>query len=282
MSFLSVILANYAAALVFWTVFLALSAFEYRQPLLQPRVDRGRRWPVNLTFSMLQIAIAAVLPVSSTVAAYWCEANGIGLLNALHTPFSVNAVVTVAVYSLAFYAIHYLSHVLPLLWRMHSVHHTDHFVDASTTLRLHPLETAFNVLCSCLLVVIFGFSPVVLIAYYAIESAIAVFSHSRMHLSAALERKLAAFLVTPTIHHIHHSSHQPETDSNFGGLFTVWDRLFGTFRSEARGGNGVANYGLEDVSPEEAGSLDAQLMRPFTMRTSAHPQRSAISDHGAD
>lgn len=210
-----------------------------------------------------------MLPVSAIAFAFWCEAHGVGLLNYFAAPFLLKFAVTVIVNSIAFHAIHYVSHMVPLLWRLHSIHHPDHFVDASTSLRSHPLEHVFNVFYSCLLIGIFGFSPGVLFVTYTLESLLVIFNHSHVGLPLALEKKLSRFIVTPVVHHIHHSSFQPETDSNYGTMFVIWDKLFGTFRADTVQGGPVVKYGLDDVPPEAAGSLDAQLLRPFTMGRSS-------------
>ncbi len=257
---------DYAIVMAFWFAVSALSAAEIWSYGPASRVHRKERWPVNLTFAALLSATTAVLPLSAIGTAWWCEAHGVGLLNVIDAPLALKIVVTVLASSLLLFALHVLSHHVPLLWRLHSVHHTDIFVDATTSTRAHPLEHVVLVTASSLAILVIGHSPSVLICYYAIEAVIVIYSHSQLLLPQGIERLVSAIFITPRLHHIHHSAHRPETDSNYGNIFTIWDKLFGTFREDTCAGGPVAQFGLEDVSATTACDLDAQLMRPFAMR----------------
>lgn len=258
-------LREYGITGVFWASLVLFCVVEFWLPLPQAKFDRKRRWPVNLVLAVFIYATALILPVSTLAVALWCEAHGVGLLNLFDAPLALKIIVTVAVNSFVFYLVHYLAHCVPLLWRVHSVHHTDTFVDATTATRTHPFELIVNVAAVSVSILLIGHSPAVLMVYYAAEAFIVIYSHSHVQLPARLERMVSALIVTPRLHHIHHSAFQPETDSNFGNVFIIWDQLLGTFRNETCKGGAVEQFGLEDVSADVAGSLDAQLLRPFTM-----------------
>lgn len=266
---------EYGVTAVFWGSVIMLCAVEFWFAMPGRTFDRKRRWPTNLALAVLLFATATLLPMSALAVALWCETHNVGLLNYFDAPLSIKIVATLALASFSSYAIHLISHRVPLLWRLHSIHHTDTFLDVTTSLRIHPLEQALSIIVVCILVLIFGHAPVVLMAYLAAESIVVIFSHSQFRLPAGIERIASLVLVTPAIHHIHHSAYQPETDSNYGNAFIIWDRLFGTFRDRTRLGTAVEQYGLEHVSPDEAGDLDTQLLRPFTMKTTRAPAQNA-------
>jgi sterol desaturase/sphingolipid hydroxylase (fatty acid hydroxylase superfamily) len=266
---------EYGVTAVFWASVILLCVVEFWCAIPARTFDRKRRWPTNLALAVLLFAAATLMPVSALTVALWAEAHKVGLLNYFDAPLAIKIVATVALASFSAYLLHLMSHRVPLLWRLHSIHHTDTFLDVTTSLRIHPLEQALSISITCVLVLIFGHAPVVLMAYLAVESIVVIFSHSQFRLPAGLERIASLVLVTPAIHHIHHSAYQPETDSNYGNALIIWDRLLGTFRNRTRTGTTVEHYGLERVSPDEAGDLDAQLLRPFTMRTTRAPAQDA-------
>jgi sterol desaturase/sphingolipid hydroxylase (fatty acid hydroxylase superfamily) len=137
---------------------------------------------------------------------------------------------TIALRSLAAYGLHVLAHKSSWLWRVHRVHHADTAVDLSTGFRHHPLELLYVATCYLALAVLLGLSPAALIAYEGAAVLLSLWTHANLRLPSAAERLLGTVLVTPALHHVHHSAHQPETDSNYGELFSVWDRLFGTLK----------------------------------------------------
>jgi sterol desaturase/sphingolipid hydroxylase (fatty acid hydroxylase superfamily) len=254
---------GYHILIVMGLVLVCISCVELVIPNISGPADRKRRWPANIALFVLSLVATAVLPVTSFVIAVWCEINSFGVMNFFNVPFIVKNLATVAVYSFANYGLHYLHHAVPLLWRFHSVHHSDYFVDASTSVRSHPIEQIVGVFCFGMVIALFGLSSIVLLVYPVFEFFVVVFGHSQLQLPARFEKHLSALIVTPALHHIHHSALPAETDSNFGNVFTIWDRLLGTFRATTLDGGSVKTYGLNDVRPDDASDLDAQLMWPF-------------------
>lgn len=271
MELLDTFLAKHIGLFSFWSVLLALCCAELLLPSLVSRANRKKRWSTNFAIAAIQFATGTLLPISVISVALWCEAHDFGLMNHFDFAPPLQAVFTILINSFFFYVMHYLSHNVFWLWRLHSLHHSDHFVDATTSLRAHPLEQILNLAYSVLLAAVFGYSAVVLVFYYAAEAVIVVFSHSHIKLPQAVDRALSKLFVTPTIHHIHHSAHMPETNSNYGNALTLWDRMFGTFRPATIKGGPVEHYGLEDTDAEMSTRLEAQLMRPFLMRPQRRP-----------
>lgn len=204
--------------------YLALTPIEVR---LDGPAGRGRR--ANL---------AMILPVSLAAAATDLALIGIadraadhhvGLLPALGAPPAVAVVVALLGLDLAAYLGHRWRHRSPVLWRIHRAHHTDPDVDVTTTLRNHPLDVAFLGVVSTAAAVALG-APAMAVAVSAVLSATwGVLSHARVRLPRRLERALATVVQTPGTHRVHHAPERPLTDTNFGLVLTVWDRLFGTF-----------------------------------------------------
>jgi sterol desaturase/sphingolipid hydroxylase (fatty acid hydroxylase superfamily) len=167
-----------------------------------------------------------------------------------------------AVYSLTVYLIHLIEHKIPLLWRLHRVHHLDTQLDVSTSQRHHPLELIVNVLILVGVTIIYGLSPSIVIIYASIEAIIDFFSHANVRLPESVDRIVRWVFVTPNMHSLHHSSHQPETDSNYGTVFTVWDRLFRTYRAEPTSGYKKLQIGLKEIRDNRASNFWWQMKSP--------------------
>jgi sterol desaturase/sphingolipid hydroxylase (fatty acid hydroxylase superfamily) len=185
--------------------------------------------------------------------------------------------VTLAVMSLASYVTHRLSHEIPLLWRLHRVHHSDTHLDVSTTVRMHPLELAVVAAVQGLAVALFGLPPWAVVVHETLKVVAILVSHANIRLPARLEAGLGWLLVTPDMHRFHHSSFQPETNSNYGAIFSVWDRLFGTYVALPRVVLGAIEFGLGELRGDKASSFWWQLWSPFVRDYSDRaPVRTAL------
>ncbi len=153
-------------------------------------------------------------------------------------------------------------HKVPLFWRLHRVHHLDTHLDISTSLRSHPGELVTNLIIVVPGTIVFGLTPWVLIIYELADSTVSLFSHANLRMPQNWDRWLRWVLVTPNMHSLHHSSYQPETDSNYGTVFTFWDRLFGTYRHAPLGGYDKLQIGLKEIRDQRASDLWWQLKSP--------------------
>jgi sterol desaturase/sphingolipid hydroxylase (fatty acid hydroxylase superfamily) len=255
---------EHAWFLVFWGMIVALGTLEVLFPQFQLPVDRKQRWPTNFGLGLLNGLLVSSLPAFVVLSAQWAENNGIGVLNWLSAPWWVALPITLLVSSLANYGFHVISHKVPLLWRLHRVHHCDVHLDVSSALRGHPIELIVLLMLTLPVVTVFGLSAVALAAYESVEAIANMVTHSNIRLPKAVERYTGWLLITPAVHRLHHSTLQVETDSNYGNVFSFWDRLFGSYRSEAIEGEAF-RFGLDEVSREHAVSFDAQLRLPFTL-----------------
>jgi sterol desaturase/sphingolipid hydroxylase (fatty acid hydroxylase superfamily) len=227
-------------------------------------IERRRRWPVNGGLTVLNIVALGALPLTAVGAASWAAAQKFGLMNNADWPWWAVLALGFAGRSLVSYAVHAAMHKVPLLWRVHRVHHLDTALDVSTTVRFHPLEFVIQVIPAVAAIALLGIPVWVIMAYEIVDAFTAVVTHANLRLPARLERFVRWVLVTPDIHRIHHSARQAETDSNYGALFTVWDRLFGTFVGEPCGGHAGMTLGLEHWrEPNRAQGFGWLLISPF-------------------
>ena len=164
---------------------------------------------------------------------------------------------------LAIYLQHRLVHYVPVLWRVHRMHHADLDFDVTTGARFHPLEIALSLGIKCVVIVPLGASPLAVLLFEIALNATAMFNHSNVRLPRAMERLLRLLVVTPDMHRVHHSVVQRETDSNFGFNFPWWDRMFGTYRPQPEAGHETMTIGLEQFRAPHELRLDRMLTQPF-------------------
>ena len=249
-------LLGYVAIIAFFAL------IEARHPGFSDDSIRAKRWPTNFGIGLINLTLGVIAPVSAVIAAYWATRNGYGLLNFISMPWWVAAIVTVLGRSFAGYAVHFVMHKTPLLWRIHRVHHSDTQLDVSTAFRSHPLEVVIVVAVTTLTAVALGMDAVVLAAYELAEAAVHIATHANLRLPERLDRALRWLFVTPNMHCLHHSAWHRETDSNYGTVFSVWDRLFGTYSAAPRAGYDAMQIGLKEIRDERAHSFVWQLKSP--------------------
>ncbi len=244
-------------------VLALLLALQWLRPL---RGDgRGqRRQATNLLLIALDtVLLRLAFPVLAVGLAMQLEANGFGLLPALGLPFWLDCVLAVLLLDLAIYWQHRLMHVLPLLWRLHRLHHSDTGFDVTTGLRFHPFEMALSLVYKLAVVAALGAPALAVLVFELLLSIGALFTHADFALPPALDRRLRWLLVTPSMHRIHHSTWRPETDSNYGFHLSVWDRLFGSYRAHPRAPEAHMPIGLEYFRSSREQTLPSLLLQPF-------------------
>jgi sterol desaturase/sphingolipid hydroxylase (fatty acid hydroxylase superfamily) len=247
----------------FFGMFAAFALFEVVAPRDGAPAGRLWRWPSNIVLTLLTIALTSAMPVTMIAAADFAQANGFGALNVFEVP--LEAALAAGFLGRAFlsWGTHYLNHKVPFLWAIHRVHHADTRLDVSTTVRFHPLEFVFTTPLALAGVVAIGVPPLALLVYEVMDASVTVFSHANVRLPWWIDRPLSLFIVTPDVHRVHHSSYQPETDSNYGAVLTIWDRLLGTYRRKAADDLATQENGLEEVQDSRSRNLFWLLVLPF-------------------
>ena len=254
---------QYGWFLTFWGLIALLSALEYLFPQNPEHVDRTHRWGTNFGLGVLNGLIASLTPALTVCSAQWATSRGVGILNWVAAPWWLALPGTLLIRSLAQYAFHRYAHKSSFLWRIHRVHHCDVHLDASSALRFHPLEMIANIAFVVPIIMVCGLSPGILLIYECVEIIVGIMTHTNLRVPNAVEQIASPLLVTPGLHRRHHSADQARADSNYGNVFSFWDRLFGTYCSEPTEKSRTVEVGLEDVSGEQAGDFICQLKLPL-------------------
>ena len=251
---------------IFLGLFALFACAEHMAPRRPRQLPRRGRWLTNLLITCLNTltlhTMAIGLPLLAVGAALNAQANGIGLFNATHLPVTLEFVLAILILDLAIWLQHLITHKLPLLWRLHRVHHADRDMDVTTAVRFHPVEIALSMLLKIGLVYALGPSAVAVVLFEVLLNGTALFNHSNLRLHNSIDRTLRWVLVTPDMHRVHHSTLRSEHDSNYGFALSIWDRLFGTYVAQPAKGHQKMTVGLiwQDDRPARLGW---SLLLPF-------------------
>lgn len=253
---------------VFLGLFALLAVAEAALPRRARTIPRARRWVTNWGFTLINTLtlrlMALLLPLLAVGAALDAAQNGWGLFNLLNAPAWVEVPAAMLILDLAIWAQHLATHKIPLLWRLHRVHHADRDMDVTTAIRFHPLEIALSMLLKIGLVYILGPAALAVILFEILLNGTAMFNHANLRLPLPLDRLVRLVLVTPDMHRVHHSVHRHEHDSNYGFALSLWDRLFGTYVAQPAEGHEEMTLGLrwQDRRPAQLGwSLSLPFLR---------------------
>ena len=248
---------------VFAGLLLALAIAERVWPR---RGDARPAWrqATNLALMAIDTALLRVVfPVLAVAFAAGLAARDIGLLPWLGIDGWIAVVLAILALDLAIYWQHRLFHRIPLLWRLHRVHHADTAFDVTLAVRFHPLEIALSMAIKFAVVAALGAPPLAVLLFEVALSAGSLFTHADLRLPPRLERALRWLVVTPYMHRIHHSVHRAETDSNFSFHLSLWDRLFGSYVDAPRDGHAGMAIGLHEFRAPADQTLPALLLNPF-------------------
>lgn len=261
---------------VFYGAVVCFALAEFVFPGARPTGPVNQRWTTNISLFVIGAGLQRIcLPVTSVAVAEASMQNGYGLIPLLQLPGWAAAIVALLLLDLWYYLVHRVFHQVGALWRFHLVHHSDTEADFTTTERHHPVEILLAAAGLFAAIYVIGVPPVALVIYILVTHANTFFAHANLRLPNRVDRGLRAILTTPAVHAIHHSAARQETDSNFGMLLTVWDRLFGTFRVPDPADAATRVIGLEYFRDAASGRLDRVLCQPIASRTArTRPQAS--------
>jgi len=187
-------------------------------------------------------------------------------ISRLNMPKPINFLMSILIIDFFHYLIHRLHHSIPMLWRLHRVHHSDKNVNSITTFLHHPFETASTFFIGISMYVIFDI-PVVAILCHSIFMVIhSPFSHTTLSVPKHIEKILSYLIITPSFHRIHHSRDMKEGNSNFGNIFPFWDKLFGTYIPKTYTQMRTIKFGINLRESPDANSLKEYLINPFIRR----------------
>ncbi|NNE78941.1 MAG: sterol desaturase family protein [Silicimonas sp.] len=246
-----------------FAVFALIEAYAPRRDRVQ---TRKVRWITNFGLVLIDAValrlLAIALPFLAIGAALDANANNWGVLNQIDAPLWLTVPLTILVFDFAIWLQHLVTHKVPLLWRLHRVHHADRDIDVTTAVRFHPVEIALSMLLKIGLVYLIGPPALGILLFEVILNGTAMFNHANMRLPKRLDTILRQVLVTPDMHRVHHSDQRHEHDSNYGFALSTWDRMFGTYIPQPEKGHEDMTIGLawQDDRPARLGW---SLLLPF-------------------
>ena len=274
MSFEEMIISNekYIRMGFFFGMIVLIGLWEIIAPKRALTVSKSVRWINNLGLVFFNIFILRVLfPAAAVGMATVAMYNGWGLFNYFEVPFWQAIVATIIIMDFVIYIQHVMVHAIPVLWRLHRVHHADLDYDVTTGSRFHTLEIILSMLIKFATILLLGPPIIAVIIFEVILNATAMFNHGNISLPKTLDKYLRLFLVTPDMHRVHHSVEDDEANSNFGFSLPWWDRLFGTYRDQPRAGHQGMTIGINKYrDPKQVSWLPGMLMLPFIGKMSGY------------
>ncbi|MCV6825494.1 MULTISPECIES: sterol desaturase family protein [Halocynthiibacter] len=251
---------------VFLGLFACFAAVEVFWPRRKGGQKRKQRWFVNWSIVLLDTVtlrlMSVIVPLLAVGAAIDAQARGVGLLNSTEWPAAIEFIVAILVFDLAIWFQHLLMHRIPILWRLHQVHHVDEEMDVTTAIRFHPIEIALSMLLKIGLVYVLGPSAIAVVAFEVLLNGTALFNHANIKLPVGVDRIVRLVLVTPDMHRVHHSIHPKEHHRNFGFSLSIWDKVFGTYLAQPAEPHETMPIGLS-YDQQTPKTLGAALSMPF-------------------
>lgn len=245
-------------------IFVVMTLWELASPKRTLEAPRSARWPSNVAVVVIDsILLRLLFPLAAVGTAFWADAQGFGLMNWLALPEPIAVILCVIALDGAIYVQHVVFHKVPILWRLHRMHHADTGFDVTTALRFHPIEIILSMGIKMTVVTALGAPALAVVIFEFLLNGSAMFNHGNVRLPASLDRILRFLIVTPDMHRIHHSAERIETDSNYGFSLSIWDRLFRTYRDQPKKGQDGLIIGLEYFRDAKELRIDQMLIQPF-------------------
>jgi sterol desaturase/sphingolipid hydroxylase (fatty acid hydroxylase superfamily) len=236
---------------------------ENNFPLQQFRYKKWKHALPNLFFTATTVVINFLLAFLLLHTADWVVNEKFGLLNLIEgIPFWLHVILGLLLLDLVgAFLPHWLEHQVKPLWMIHLVHHSDHKVDTTTANRHHPLESFVRFIFTLIGVFVIGSSIGIVMLYQSLSLIATQFNHANLKLPKKVDLFLSYFIVSPDMHKVHHHSVLPYTDSNYGNIFSFWDRLFGTYKRLDRE---KVVYGVDVFYDEKTNSkISSLLIQPL-------------------
>jgi len=240
-------------------------------PLFKFEYKKLKHIGVNLVFLASDLTINVLFGLATVGIFSWLATNNYGLLNMVELPILIELLIAVMMLDFAAqYLIHWLLHRVPWMWRFHMIHHSDTHVDATTATRHHPGDYVTRELFALIAIVIFGIPFAFYIFYRILTVFFSYFTHANWSLPSGVDRALSYVFVTPNMHKFHHHFERPWTDTNFGNVFSIWDRMFGTLVYQDPKD---VKYGLDMLDGSKDEDILYQLSVPFRKDVKTDPDK---------
>jgi len=259
----------------FFGILALMAVWEFLAPRRQLQTSKSMRWFNNLGIvSIDTLSLRLLLPFFAIDVAITAEKVGGGLLNSVSLPYWLKVTMGVVVLDLAIYLQHVMFHALPILWRLHMMHHSDLDFDVTTGVRFHPIEILLSMGIKMIIVSLVGISAAGVLIFEVLLNATSLFNHGNVRLAGNIDGVLRLLVVTPEMHRVHHSVIIRETNSNFGFNLPWWDRLFGTYKDQPVAGHVGMTIGLSQFRDSKRLTLPWLLALPFVGKTGKYPMGS--------
>lgn len=238
------------------------SLIESAVPLFGLNYRRWRHAGINIFFTITTIIVNFFLAFILVQSSDWVVASNIGVLQWISMPLWTQLLVGLLILDLiGAWLVHYIEHHVTWMWKFHIIHHTDQNVDTTTANRHHPGESVIRFVFAIIATIIAGAPMWLVFLYQSMSVVLSQFNHANISMPQWLDKLLITVFCTPDMHRVHHHFRMPYSDSNYGNIFSFWDRLFGTFR---RVKNTRLRYGLDThMDDQEVNSVKSMLMIPF-------------------
>jgi len=245
----------------FLGVFLLMAVWEILAPRRERVASRKIRWTGNFGVVLIStLLVRFLIPTAAVGLAMIADERGWGLFHHLSLPYGLVVFLSVLFLDFAIYLQHVLFHAVPILWRLHRMHHADLDFDVTTGVRFHPVEILFSMGIKMGVVVALGPPAVAVLVFEILLNATSMFNHGNVRIPRR-----------PEMHRVHHSIVPSETNSNFGFNSPWWDRLLGTYRAEPRAGHLGMTIGINQFRDIQDLRLDRMLVQPFLGKTASYP-----------
>jgi sterol desaturase/sphingolipid hydroxylase (fatty acid hydroxylase superfamily) len=251
--------------IAFFGIFAVMALWEIATPRRERHLSRRQRWTGNLGVVVLNTLLLRLLfPAAALGMAAYTETQGWGLMQSVGLPFWVKVLISFVLLDLVIYLQHVMVHAVPLLWRLHRVHHADPEYDLTTGARFHPIEIILSMLIKITTIAALGPPVVAVILFEVVLNGMAMFNHGNVRIPDGMDRALRWLVVTPDMHRVHHSMVPSETNSNFGFNLSLWDRVMGTYQAQPQLGHREMEIGLRSLQdPRLTTRLAGMLWIPF-------------------
>ena len=226
-------------------ILVLLETFFERKERVMPRQGR---WTTNFIVTFANTAtvyaMSLVMPIMVVGAAILAANHQIGVLHFIELPIWTEVLIAIVVLDFVIWAQHWLTHRVPVLWRLHRVHHSDRDIDVTSAIRFHPLEIAFSIFVKIAAIFLLGPVALAVVLFEILLNGMAMFNHANLALPRWLDAVLRKVIVTPDMHRVHHSVYRAEHDHNFGFMLSIWDRIFQTYTAQPKDGHDDMVLGL--------------------------------------
>ncbi len=248
----------------FFGIFVLVAIWELLAPRRALTVSKTVRWFSNLTIVFMNpLLVRLILPVIPAGMAALAQERGWGLFNNFSVPYWLAVAMGVMALDCVIYLQHVMVHAVPLLWRVHSMHHTDMDLDVTSGLRFHPIEIILSIGIKLAVIAVIGPPVLAVIMFEVLLNGTAMFNHGNIYVPLGIDRVLRLLVVTPDMHRVHHSVIRGESNKNFGFNLPWWDRLFGTYRDQPEAGHEGMTIGLSRFQDAKHLNLHRMLAHPF-------------------